>query len=174
MAVNHHYPQGFTLIEAMVTIVLLGIFAVLGIPYFSGYIRDAKIVGVGSEIESGLIQAKMAAMSRNTNVIFNLNGTSWNVVLPGTNGSPDTVLFSRVTNSSEINIVVTPATAAINFNSSGHISPPNNFGISLTYPSSDTCRAAGGTTHCMQLNISAGGQIKYCDPALPVTDARAC
>ena len=166
--------SGFSLIELLVTITILSVLLYIIAPSFLNYIRDSRIVNVGYEMETGLEQAKIEAIRRNAQIIFTLTGTGWTIVLPSTSGGSNTTIASRKALTRESNIVVTPTTASITFNGSGRTTPPTSLFVTFTEPSSNACRAAGGTVHCMQLNVSAGGQIKYCDPALPTTNARGC
>lgn len=47
--------------------------------------------------------------------------------------------------------------------------------IGISNPTGGSCAAAGGTMRCMEVRISAGGMIRYCDPAVSdTTDPRHC
>ncbi len=67
---------GFTLIELMVTIAIVGIVAVFGIPAFSDFILDNRIRGHTSDFVVQLTHARLEAMRTATRV----------TVCPGTEG----------------------------------------------------------------------------------------
>jgi len=70
------YTAGFTLIELMVTIVIIGIVALIGIPAFSDFILNNRIRGQTSDFVVQLTHARSEAMRTATRV----------TVCPGTAG----------------------------------------------------------------------------------------
>lgn len=60
--------QGFTLIEAMVVIALMGVLAAMAYPSFSGQIERAALKRAASNVENALSYARMTAIENNQRV----------------------------------------------------------------------------------------------------------
>ena len=54
--------NGFTLMECMIAVLILGIVAMAGIPQFNGMIRDARLNEAAAELVSGLQYARSLAV----------------------------------------------------------------------------------------------------------------
>lgn len=66
-----------------------------------------------------------------------------------------------------------PYAGALTFNGWGRISTADlaagtSAQITISNPTAGTCADAGGTVRCLRLLVSSGGEIKLCDPALPI------
>lgn len=60
--------QGFTLIELMVTITVLGILIALAAPSFSKMLQDNRMITIASELQSSLQLARAEAIKRKADV----------------------------------------------------------------------------------------------------------
>jgi type IV fimbrial biogenesis protein FimT len=62
------------------------------------------------------------------------------------------------------------------FNGLGRLtSPTANTAIDVySAEGEDDCVAKGGKARCLRIEVSRGGGIRMCDPALPATDTQAC
>ncbi|MDX1610250.1 MAG: GspH/FimT family pseudopilin [Halofilum sp. (in: g-proteobacteria)] len=72
--------SGFTLIELMITIVVLGIIVGLGIPSLQDYILSTRVKTGSQELFTSLLYARSEALKRNGNVYIYPNGgaaTDW-------------------------------------------------------------------------------------------------
>lgn len=68
--------RGFTLVELVVTMVVLLAVAMLAAPAFQTAIGNAKIRTVAESIHNGLQQARMEAIKRNAKIRFTLSTSS--------------------------------------------------------------------------------------------------
>ena len=62
------------------------------------------------------------------------------------------------------------------FNGIGRVTPvPGaSINITVTNPTGGTCKSAGGIMRCLNIVVSAGGQIRMCDPSYSLPDPRGC
>ena len=83
--------SGFTIIELMTTLVILGILVTIAIPSFNDLIVGTRIKGAASDIYGALTFARSEAIKRNINVTVSPLGGQWvngwqvTAVIGGTN-----------------------------------------------------------------------------------------
>jgi len=65
--------KGFTLIEVIVVIVIIGILSTIAFPMFSRWIPNYRLKGAAQELYSDLQKSKLHAIKTNRRVIFNFN-----------------------------------------------------------------------------------------------------
>jgi len=77
-------PQGFTLLELMITVAIAAILLGIGIPSFQSAIASAQLTNQTNRIVSALQQARIEAIKRNAHVVTCISnngtacdGTSW-------------------------------------------------------------------------------------------------
>lgn len=91
--------RGFTVLELVVTVTLLGILLMAALPSFGGWTRNAKARSVAEALQNGMRTAQAEAVRRNRQVVFSLtadqpsltaaaaaNGGNWvirTVAVPG-------------------------------------------------------------------------------------------
>ena len=76
--------RGFSLIEMLVTFVILGLIVMAAIPSLGSWTRNAQIRNAGESMLGGLNRARMEAVRRNRPVIFSLVSTNTSNVLDAT------------------------------------------------------------------------------------------
>ncbi|MCP8465178.1 GspH/FimT family pseudopilin [Pseudomonas sp. ZM23] len=60
--------HGFTLIELMVTVLILSIFAAIAVPGFTDLIRDSRTQSVGNELDSLIQFARSTSVTRRSEI----------------------------------------------------------------------------------------------------------
>jgi type IV fimbrial biogenesis protein FimT len=186
--------RGVSLIELMITITILGILILLGIPSFQQWMLNTRIRTVTESIQNGLRLARNEASQQATNVRFQLNSASnWQVcVLPAsaasaanytdcTNavstvqtfdspGAGSTVQVGAATATTDVatsaysTILSGGVPAGITFNSLGR---PTDYGNTSLIRIDVTAANASLQPDSRRLvtTISAGGMVNMCDPA---------
>ena len=173
---------GFTLIELMIGVAILGTIIAMGMPSFKQMLRNTQVRGAAESVASGVMRARAEAVAHNAKVEFVLSpDTSWYVDYQA-NPNPLARLDSRDNTSSVLaTFTVLPVGATrITFNQLGQIVSPNPADGSLpltqvtfTAPGSNVGLVAGVVLG-LRVTIGAGGNARVCDPSLPTSNVRAC
>lgn len=166
--------QGFTLIELVVTIVVMMAVSMLAIPAFQSSIGNSQIRTVAESIKSGLQQARLEAIKRNAKVRFTLQANSgWQLGCETVTATcPAVISAKNATEGSSANISVIADINAALFNGFG-ARDPGQVGLSrvdITNQNVDVSER-----RALRILLAAGGNAKLCDPAVnAVGDARGC
>jgi len=187
--------RGFSLIELIVGMAILGILMSVGIPAFSDWLRNAKVRTAAESVLNGLQLARAEAVRRNARVRFSLvttiddtcalanAGPNWVVSVDDPSGGcatppSDTVAprIIQIRSGSESSTTTTVAAGQSEylFTGLGRLSAAPTGVIDVTSSTGGTCIALGGPVRCLRIAVSLGGQIRMCDPALPDGDTQAC
>jgi type IV fimbrial biogenesis protein FimT len=76
MAQQRH--KGFTLIELMITVAVLGILVALALPSFQSILEGRRLVGAADELYSNIQYARSEALKRNETIRLQVTtGTNW-------------------------------------------------------------------------------------------------
>lgn len=187
---------GFTLVELMITVAILAILVVTGIPSFREWLRNTHIRTAAESIQNGLRYARGEASSRGLNVRFEFtsSGAGWTVcALAGTTsciaaaaasadntlqnfvaagGSADIAPMVSTTIGTPASPLASPAEAGngITFNALGR---PVGYGtLALSRIDLNT---AGKDGRRLVIMVSPGGMPRMCDPSLPLaTSPQGC
>ncbi|PSW32199.1 GspH/FimT family pseudopilin [Photobacterium phosphoreum] len=120
--IHHHgdSQRGFTLLELVFTVVIMGILIAMAAPSFNGLIESNKVKRLATEIEWLLVQAKSEAVMRGDNVevqvVVDGAGTPiWSIISRTTSGG---VTLAEVSsdNFSDIELKTTFRTSMVTFN----------------------------------------------------------
>jgi type IV fimbrial biogenesis protein FimT len=168
-------PRGFTLVELLVVVSLIGLLLAAGGPALGSYISNAKLRTVAEQMRDGLRQARTEAIRRNTPINFVPGGTGWSVVLPAAGQDAAVTLASRTAYANEDTLVATASTTQVAFNGAGRLTTSGPFTVTLTTQAGASgCAAAGGSARCLNVIAVRGGDVRVCDPALATGKPEAC
>ncbi|WP_418643337.1 GspH/FimT family pseudopilin [Stutzerimonas kunmingensis] len=94
--------HGFTLIELMIIVALLGIFATIAVPSFTQFINNNRTQSVNNEVLALLQYARSTAVSQRTTISVCPDDDVWSVKENGCN-STDTLRGMEVVGGASIN-----------------------------------------------------------------------
>jgi type IV fimbrial biogenesis protein FimT len=166
--------EGFTLIELMITIVILAILLYVALPNFAVWMQNTQIRTAGEAVLNGMQLARAEAIRRNVNVELRMDVSSgWTARLAGTGE----VVQSRIAGegSATALVTITPAGAkTITFNSFGSIATNADGTPTITEIKIDSPAIAAADSRELCVLVRAGGNVRLCDPQVPATDTRTC
>lgn len=84
-------PKGFTLIETMIIVAIIGVLAGLTIPAFANYIQKQKVIGARNSLMADIQYARSLAIARRTTFQIDFEAGQYEIIIPG----PDTVIRSK-------------------------------------------------------------------------------
>lgn len=177
---------GFTLIEMMIVVVIIGIATILGIPSYRAWMQNTQIYNAAESAQNGLQKAKAQAVKRNANVEFVFGANPpWLIQLPGNtvpcpipSGTASTTLLECSTTEGAKNVAATTTptgATTITFNNFGGVVQPFNQNGSAPLTQIDFTSAVLPGAHNLRITIGIGGITRMCDPNLVTgSSPRAC
>lgn len=165
--------RGASLIEVAVSLVIVSVLMVAGMPSFTEFLQNRKVRNAAEAIHTGLSLAKAEAVRRNTTVTFTLNGTGWAL---SCNNCTD-VMPSMPAIEISPDVATDASAATVGFSGYGRV-PALAAGAEVSIDitnSKGTCQheASSGTIRCLRILVTAGGQIRTCDPQLTTVNANS-
>ncbi|MBI4743155.1 MAG: GspH/FimT family pseudopilin [Betaproteobacteria bacterium] len=179
--IYRHGQRGFTLVELMIAVAVVGILLTQAVPSFSAWIQNAQIRNSAEAILNGLQLARAQAVQRNTSVEFALvaagtdpvaanvgatasvSGTNWivrnYVQPPGANIAAD-FIQGRSGQEGSKNATVAAGQGSFVFTSLGRLLNPPAANVNIDVGSGNTYT----NKRTMRVIVSPGGQILMCDP----------
>lgn len=184
MLTNLHKRQtgirGFTLIELMVAVVIVGILMAIAAPEFRKWLMNMQIHSVAQSMQAGLQRAKAEAIQRNRNVAFVLlpDQTKWEVL-----NESDLKVLDQNTDKAQVKNVfrkVMPDGAtrvAFDFMGQALVQDPVDGSPAITSITLDMDPTVLSPADSKELIVTISfpsGQVKMCDPNAPTGSTRAC
>ena len=170
--------RGFSMVELLITLAILGILLTLAVPSFSTYLATNRLRAAADNILSGLQLARAEAIHQNTatSFVFDTSSNNWVVQLASDYAAgvaPCSAITYIQRSCSESTGVTATSTftaaslAQVAFTSDGRLSTSSNTPvISLS---------AASTSATLRIALSGGGQARLCDPAnSTIGDPRNC
>jgi type IV fimbrial biogenesis protein FimT len=190
-------PRGFTLIELMVTLAVIGVVLALGAPAFSAWIQNTQIRTAAESMLTGIKLARTEAAKRNATVRFQMmtstdascglstTGANWVVSVNDATGLcdvadsslPPFTLRSKASGEGTRNVAYAASQSSTNFDALGRVTPipAADLVVNITNPPGGDCVANGGPMRCLTIQITPGGLARTCDPAVTAAnDSRKC
>jgi type IV fimbrial biogenesis protein FimT len=186
---------GFTLVELLIGLAILGFLLALGVPAFSTLLQNQRLRASAETLMNALQLARAEAVNRNGQVQFVLTeddavALEVNAITESTTGknwmvrarNPVTGLWDFVegknaaagTGSTTATVSVSGTVATITFNGLGTTDLAANSTFQVTNPPGGAC-APSGPMRCLNVVLTPGGQAKMCDPAVSAAgDTRKC
>jgi type IV fimbrial biogenesis protein FimT len=170
-----HAHSGFTLVELMIGIAVLGILVSMAMPTFQVFMQNTQIRNAADALTTGMQLARAEAIRRNKAVEFALADDSGWTVREVTSGEV-IQMRAREEGSENARVETTPVGAAmLTFGSIG--APVDNEDGSASIQSvAVTSPVALDGLRPLNITISLSGSVRMCDPGsdLPADDPRRC
>lgn len=187
----HHSPAGFTLIELMVTVVLMSILAMLAMPAFTTWINNNKVRTVSDSLQNGLRFAQSEALRRSRPMVFSLtnsaapqtsltavdNGSGWSINVSKSSLDAKSAFVQSGVLSDVASGVQITGPAAVCFNAMGRVVANTDTGVNgascdtgFTVQTYDVSLSPGADRP-LRVLLTLGGQIRMCDPARKLSDS---
>ncbi len=170
--------RGFTLIEMMVVVAIIGLLMLVALPSYNRWIANTQIRTAAESIQNGLRLAASEAVSRNRQVDLVLTldaaptaasaadpaGQSWAVRVPA---AVPQLVDSKPAAEGTRTVVVASSTGMVSFSGLGRLTP-GSAAVTINFtnpPNAD---------RPLRVTVSTGGRVRMCDPAFPATDPQGC
>ncbi|MGA8146282.1 MAG: GspH/FimT family pseudopilin [Gallionellaceae bacterium] len=190
MLTGLHIQRGFSLIELVVGMVLVGILLMLGMPAFSDWIQNTQIRTAAESVLNGMQIARSESVSRNAYIRFSLTDASgnvaWNVGCVNVTAACPATIQSRSASEAGgaarigVSIAALPSPllssqfstplgagsglpAGVTFDGLGRV-PAANIGTDITWV--DVTNVNNANARRMVVMLNTGGEARMCDPAL--------
>ncbi len=195
--------DGFTLIEMIIVISILGIMVAIAMPSFSIFIQNAKIRTAAENMQAGLNLARAEALRRNARISLwmvngltascarSATGASWVVSFADPAGTCNAASSESVAprliqsrsgsdGSGGINVSATDAvsggsaTSCITFNGFGQVDSACTGGGNPIARVTFASSVSPNGTKPLEVRVTSGGAIRMCNPAASTTDPAYC
>jgi type IV fimbrial biogenesis protein FimT len=185
---------GFSLVELMITLAVLALLLMIGLPNLSAWLANTQIRTAAEAMQAGLQLARAEALRRNANVRFQLvdsltaacalssSGANWVVSLADATGAcnidpsdavaPQIIQKRSGAEGSPNAVITATGGSAVVFSGLGRVTGAGALTqIDISNPGGGACQTAAGPMRCLRLTVASGGQVRMCDPMVdPMVD----
>lgn len=163
--------RGLTLIELMMTVAILAILLLVGVPSFNDFLAKGRLVGAAEALAQDLQLARSEALRSNAAVTLGLvSGNAWCYgSVPGNVAcdcnAPNACTLRRVGSADYRGVTMGAPTFAGNaVTFTAQPGPTNAGAVEFTHTSAGTLR----------VSLGAGGQVSVCSTSGALSHLRAC
>jgi type IV fimbrial biogenesis protein FimT len=184
------HQRGVTLIELMVTVVVMGVILAIGIPSFRSTIASSRLTGTTNDLVGSLALARSEAIRRGTRVSVCMSGNStqcagsggWNqgwivfadTTRSGTSANVDSSAETILSTNAQAgaNVTVTGGagiTSFVSFSPDGQVKSMTGAPLSGTLRVCSVTSALSDASRARDVQISASGRITTLTPSVADT-----
>lgn len=153
------HARGFTLVELMVVVVVLGLVAVLAAPSFTRTLANRHVKGAAEEAYADLQYARSEAVQRNAEVILAFNAAGWRIT-----AAPGGTLLKDVALSGGATLAAGSGTS-ITFNPVRATATVNGDAAAFAHLA---------TNATLRVNVNTLGRVALCTPGGTMTGFATC
>lgn len=148
MPARHSGGLGFTLLELIITVTILGVLTSIALPSFGGFVAGQRVKTASFDVMSSLVLARSEALKRNTIVTVTPTGGNW------ANGWSVTVGTTTLNQQAAFKMLAIVGPASVSFNSSGRLSSAAaSFSLSSTGSTAEP--------RCISIDLSGRPNSKH-------------
>lgn len=150
-AIPARLSAGFTLVELVVTIAVVGILAAIATPSFSAMIANSKAKGIATDLYFDLAKTRSEAVKRNMDVTLSPSDDGWKkgwTIYPS--NQEDNVLEDHSISGANVSV---SGPGSVKYNSSGRIGGSVSFEIEATVGSASA-------NACVTVSLSGLPNVK--------------
>lgn len=193
---NTGNEMGFSLVEAMIALAIMGILLALALPMVSSYMDNSRVRNAADVFMTSVMTAKAEAAQRNARVevVLLADSTVVGLATDGISAAKGWAIrtFDRTAHIDGMALVegggvgTAPVTvtgvdqdgAALTgavFTALGGTTLAKRADFNFTHDTGGACVASGGPIRCMRISVTTTGRVKLCDPSIAdLTDTRSC
>ncbi|MDR0770300.1 MAG: GspH/FimT family pseudopilin [Burkholderiales bacterium] len=195
MVIQRTTAKGFSLIELISVVALLGLFLTMATPSIQGYLENTRVRNVAESIEAGMQKARSHAVNKNTptEIVIDTRAGTWvinelrmdstatppivTVAQPGvetfTWGAGGHNWASVATTARPQNALNSRGQTTVTFDGIGRLLH-SNVTTATNPPNNITVTSSLAGTRRLQVDVLMTGGVRMCDLDLPATDTKSC